>query len=208
MSEIVYSYESKAKYHLVLNSTTRPINKISYIERRYLYRHRKQEAYLTGESFEVGYSLRNTGTENFPGGRLIIDIKWPNGIPESIQFPISQLSPNETVNIPSKEWGILDVGHALFSARMFLPEVPMHATQPRKYRIISVAPLFNEDGNEILLNTAFFSIYSQTKDEYYQYWAMITSAIALFLIVLKDVFLPFILWLIERFYPLYLISAY
>ena len=185
---------SEQTYHLTLNAEARPINRISYIERQYLYRHRKKEAFLAGENFIVTYTLRNEGEGVFPGGTLIIDIHWSNGRTESSPYLIPLLNSGETFPIDA-EWGILDVGYALFSAQVFLGDVRLQWPQGYSIKPQDPVPLYRDNTNFIIPSASFFSIFAQEKEEYYQYWAMITSAIALALVALKEVIYPLITWL-------------
>jgi hypothetical protein len=190
---------SEQTYHLTLNTNAKPVNRISYVEKRYLYRHRNKEAFLAGENFLVTYTLRNEGNAVFPGGTLIIDIHWSNGRLESSPYTIPPLNPGEIAPIDPAEWGILDVGYALFFARVALGGGRVQGShQGGTVENQHLAPLYRDGTNSIVSNTSFFSIFAQAKEEYYQYWAMVTSAVALALIALKEVVYPSILWIISH----------
>jgi len=59
-------------------------------------------------------------------------------------------------------------------------------------------PLFRDEENIILSNVAFFSIYSQTEEEYYQLWAMVGAIIA----VMYPVFTSILNFVYQHILPL------
>lgn len=177
-----------------LEASAVPINRVSKIKRRLLFRHAGKEAFIVGQEFQVIYTITNIGIGPFFGGTLVITIEWPNGQGEISPYPIKRLNPGEQETITAS-WGILAPGFALFFARL--------ETGPRYHRIsggrehvsFKTSPIYRDESNRILENVSFFSVFGQTSEEFYEYWAMIIAAIGFILLVLKDYLFPFFKWL-------------
>lgn len=152
-----------------------------------MFRRAGKPAFIIGEEFDVVYTITNIGDAPFPGGTLAIDIRWPNGQMETTSYQIDQLNPGEQDHLRSR-WGILAPGFALFFAYLIVPG-------QKKITGVDTVPLFRDERNEIKYNVSFFSIFAQTAEEFYQFWAMIFAVFSILIIVIGGYIIPFIKWI-------------
>jgi len=145
-------------------------------------------AFIVGNKFKVNYTITNIGDDVFPGGTLVINIDSPNGQKISHSYEIPRLKPRKDHQIESEPLGILSSGFSLFFAYLIEPG-------QREKIGIDLAPLFYDELNEIKDYTSLFSIFGQTKEEFYQYWAMIFAAIGLCYFLIKDIIGLLISWI-------------
>jgi len=160
---------------------------VSKVNRSWIKKLIFKDAFIVGEEFKIFYTLVNIGNGTFPGGSLLIGIRWPNGQNEVASYKISRLDPGEKHRTKISQWGILAPGFALFYAYLTVP------SQRKKQAAIQF-PLYRDEKNK-LGDVSFFSIFGQSTEEFYQYWAIIIATISLLIIVIWEYLIPFLKWL-------------
>lgn len=187
-------------YKIQLSVNAIPLNDVSRFKRR-LFRHGGDEAFIVGETFQATYTVTNIGTDIFDTQvrKLTITINWPNGQSELTSYEIDELKPGDHQEFDA-QWGVLAPGFALFSAKLEIgPGVTrLHSAVGISQYFPDIGPLFRDENNQILPDFSFFSVYGQTTEEFYQYWAMIFALLAILLLVIEKIvphLLSFFTWL-------------
>ena len=146
-----------------------------------------KESFIVGHEFEVNYTITNIGDDVFPGGSLVISIDWPNGQREITPYEIPRLKPENDHTLGPSRWGILSSGFALFYAYLIVPG-------QREKTGVDIVSLFRDDINEIKNDVCFFSLFGQTREEFYQYWAMIFAVLGVWILILEKLLQLFTKW--------------
>ena len=156
-----------------------------------MFRHAGSEAFIVGEDFQITYKVTNIGSKPFDEKirRLSISIRWPNGQSEFTEYRVNELKPGETQTFEAR-WGVLAPGFALFSAMLKKGGGSTHSSYGVSRTSYDTAPLYRDEMNFIAPEVSFFSIYGQTTEEFYQYWAMMFTLGALLFLVLEKLYSP------------------
>ena len=183
---------SEKNYKIQLEAQAIPINEVSRFKRA-LFRHAGSEAFIVGEDFQITYKVTNIGSKPFDEKirRLSISIRWPNGQSEFTEYRVNELKPRETQTFEAR-WGVLAPGFALFSAMLEKGGRSIYSSAASGVSRTSydTAPLYRDEMNFIAPEVSFFSIYGQTTEEFYQYWAMMFTLLALLILVLERLYSP------------------
>ena len=180
-------------YKIQLVAEAIPLNNVSSFKHK-LFRHAGSEAFIVGENFQMLYTVTNIGSKQFDEKvrKLSISIQWANGQSEFTAYQIKELEPGKSQTFEAR-WGVLAPGFALFSAMLEKGtggSVFYQSASGSSRRSYDTAPLYRDERNLISLGVSFFSIYAQTTEEFYQYWAMMFTLLALLVLVGEKLYSP------------------
>lgn len=171
---------SSSRFQIVLDQVEAiPISLGFY--QKYLCKRLGKSAFLVGNNYRLSFNITNIGRQLSPKGQLIISVIWANSQTVNMKFDIPTLNSGESRSFTSEPTGILTPWFGLFYANFYLTSIITH-------------PIYRNKNEKIDPKTAFFSIFAQEIEEFHQFWAMIASVVALWLIVVKDYIFPFLRW--------------
>ncbi len=181
---------AEESYKIQLEAEAIPLNEISRFKRS-LFRHAGNEAFVVGEDFQVNYTVTNIGGKPFDSSirTLSLTIQWPNGQSEYTEYKIRELEPGGEQTFEAR-WGVLAPGFALFSAMLKKGGGITRSSRGISQTTYDLAPLYRDEINLISPQVSFFSIYGQTTEEFYQYWAMMFTLAALLILVVEQIYSP------------------
>lgn len=132
-----------------------------------------------GKRFKITYHIKNVGSIAFPGGTIPVKISWATLGPSIfVIFPIEinkAIAPGEEFSSTHEETPLAS-GYTLFTiAKNDLSVAGQCGT-------VSV---YLPDGRKLLPGMLFHAIRAKSFEETYTFWALVVSAISLFIIALE-----------------------
>jgi len=132
-------------------------------------------SFVVGERLDAVYILTNEDEKAFPGGHLSALIRWPVGESRSLKIDIPRLEPGETCKLKDCRIPVLSQGYTTFQfSASSIEDEEIVITS--KYSGVGLFP-----------HPAWHFIVGKTREEIYQYWALLVSAIGLSIIALEKV---------------------
>lgn len=132
-------------------------------------------SFIVGEKFDAVYILTNKDEKAFLGGHLSALIRWPVGESRSLKIDIPHLEPGETCKLKDSGIPVLSQGYTTFQfSASSIEDEGIVITS--KYSGVGLFPY-----------PAWHFIVGKTREEIYQYWALLVSAIGLGIIALEKI---------------------
>jgi hypothetical protein len=148
------------------------------------------KSFVSGERFECSWLFRNVSNERFPGTasrRVPIEIICPSGQIVNTSFLIPPLGENEIWATPKLASEALCEGFGLIFIRWRTPFVEDRKGKQRGVLFYRSKHSLKQNDN-IRISESISSIKAKSREEIYEFWAMIISAIGLGIIALEKVF--------------------
>ncbi len=142
-----------------------------------LFRIFRMTKILVGDRFSLNLEITNID-EEFAGGLFEIWEEWPNGQLVHYQQALGHMGKDETTRIERPNWEALTPGYALFYVRItaFIGERKEEVNIFKSKN----APLPRLPDGRL---SSFLSLLAVTKEEIYQYYALIVAIVSLVIIV-------------------------
>ncbi|MFX0203784.1 MAG: hypothetical protein ACFFCW_47400 [Candidatus Hodarchaeota archaeon] len=156
---------------------------------RILYRRAGKPAFLVGKRYEIEFCLTNVShTKPFTGGELVLSVQWTSKRTDWHRVVIPILKPKETTEPFVKEYGVVEVGYGLVMAQGKAYDSPAEFKKPIwERKKMGDLDIFVNDENLGIAGAHVESVFGQTAEEFYQFWAMMLAAIGLCYILVKDI---------------------
>lgn len=171
----------------------RPID-LSLFERA-IYRRSSQPAFVVGKNFDLEFSLKNRGTEMFPGGVIEITAEFESERPNTWKIELPIIDIQKQYDSEALQFSIPDPSYCMIMVVLTPYSDVDEKDKPYEERIFKLpaCDIWMKKNN---LGTVAHveSIYAQTEEEFYQYWAMIIAMYALVYLVLETKIGYFIDW--------------
>ena len=130
----------------------------------------KTKKFLFGENYEIKFKMRNVGEKDFPGGGVEIWIDYTSGQRHVMKFDLPKIEKGGEVLIEKITKSALGEGYALFFGKIT-------ANDRERVQLIGY-------GQELPEHVSFGAIFIETRRDVYSYYALITSAVSLVLLVI------------------------
>lgn len=134
-------------------------------------------SFVVGERFDAVYILTNKDEKAFLGGHLSALIRWPVGESRSLKIDIPRLEPGETCKLKDCGIPVLSQGYTTFQfSASSIEDKAIVITS--KYSGVGLFP-----------HPTWHFIVGKTREEIYQYWALLVAAASLLIIAIKEIWL-------------------
>lgn len=137
------------------------------------------KSFIVGERFDAVYILTNDDKKAFPGGHLSALIRWPVGESRSLKMDIPRLEPGETCKLKDSGIPVLSQGYTTFK---------FSASSIEDGAIVITS---KDSGVGLFPYPVWHFIVGRTREEIYQYWALLVSAIGLSIIAIEKIWKSF-----------------
>lgn len=148
-------------------------------------------AFMVGKRFNIEYQLTNVSHRTFPGGELLLSVRWTGEREDWYRIEIPPLSDGETTELDKREYSALEPGYGMIFARVHSYSDSVHRERTSRFS----CDLFFRDMNLGDAEAHVGSIFAQTQEEFYQLWAMLLAAIGLSYILIKDIIGLLLSWI-------------
>lgn len=134
---------------------------------------------LVGSKYIINITLKNVGAQVFNGGQLVVSTSWTSSQITVSSYPIKTLTPTESQAVTychdalRKDYGLI------------------FAKLSDKNNNVQV---YNIERVPYTPNQCFNTVKAVDMEELQGRYAFIISAISLFLLMIKDVIIPLIIW--------------
>jgi hypothetical protein len=162
-----------------------------------LYRRAGKPAFLVGKRYEIEFRLTNVShTKPFTGGELVLSVQWTSKRTDWYRVVIPILKPKETTESFVEEYGVVETGYGLVLARGDAYDSPTEFNKPIwERKKIGNLNIFVNDENLGIAGAHVESMFGQTAEEFYQYWAMIVSMVGFTYLLIKDFIFSVFPWI-------------
>lgn len=148
-------------------------------------------AFIVGKRFDIEFQLTNVSHRTFPGGELLLSVRWTGEREDWYRIEIPHLSDGEATEPYIRDYSAIEPGYGMIFARVH----PYSDSEYRERSSRFSCHLFLRDMNLGDAEAHVGSVFAQTPEEFYQLWAMLLAAIGLSYILIKDIIGLFLSWI-------------
>lgn len=142
---------------------------------RNFFKSADKPAFLVGKRFEIEFVFVNPTQNPFQSCMLEMFVEWPNSkLKDFRHFPLPTIPPNGRTDPFVFDFGLIEPGYGLIYLRLIQGSADTNLKM-------------GETFYGLMAKTHIETVFAQTKEEFYQYWAMILAAVGLIYFLLKDV---------------------